>query len=313
LVDTNDNAVGITYAITAPQTAIGTPSISPALALFGNVWNTIVINSYGTHTGTMSLLEAFNGIPDPVNPTGRFTGIIMKPFIAITGSIEDNPSTITDARLNDVTIAIAPAPLSLGLQFEAAANAAVLFAKTEQDTPHLDISGQSYPDMPTPSDIGSMATYSNRDAYVKKGCSTVDLVAGRYVVEDFVTTYHKLGENPPQFRYCRNLMLDLNIRYMYYNLELINVVDHVIAGDDDTVTASMVIKPKMWKQSLQAFANDLSLRALITDPAFMQSSITVGLSTSNPDRLNTFFRYKRTGIARISSTEAQAGFNFGNN
>ena len=43
----------------------------------------------------------------------------------------------------------------------------------------------------------------------------------------------------------------------------------------------------------------------------MQKSITVGLSTLNPDRLETFFKYKRTGVARISSTTAQAGFNFG--
>lgn len=312
-VDTNDNAVGMTYVVTSPQAGVGTPSVSPALALFGNVWNTIVINGYGTHTGTMALLEAFNGIPDPVNPTGRFLGTIMKPFIALCGSVADDPSSITDTRLDQVTCAICPAPGSTGFNFEASANVAVLFAKTEQDTPHLDISGQSYPDMPTPTSIGSMATYSNRDAIVKKGCSTVDLVAGRFTMMDFVTTYHPIGENPPQFRYCRNIMLDLNIRYAYYNLELTNVVDHVIAADDDTVEATNVIKPKMWKQQLQTLAVDLSKRALIVNPQFMQDSITVSLSTSNPDRLNTFFRYKRTGIARISSTEAQAGFNFGNN
>lgn len=311
-VDTNDNAVGMTYAVTSPRSGSGIPSISTALALFANDWNTVVINSYGTDTTTMTLLENFNGIPDPVNPTGRFTGTIMKPFIAFTGSVADDPSSITDGRLNNVTISICPAPLSLGLPMEAAANVALLFATCEQDTPHLDISGRSYPDMPTPTVIGSMATYTNRDAIVKKGCSTVELVAGRYVIQDLVTTYHPMGEVPPQFRYCRNLMLDFNVRYGYYLLELINVVDHVIAADDDVVNnASNVIKPKIWRQILGAYAAQLVNRALITDASFMQSSITVGLSTSNPDRLDTFFRYKRTGTVRISSTEAQAGFNFG--
>lgn len=310
-VDTNDNALGLTYAVENTQSGSGTPSISAALDLFGNDWNTIVINSYGTHTGTLDILEDFNGIPDQTQPTGRFAGIIMKPFIALTGSTADDPSAITDARKNDVTIAICPAPGSAGLSMEAAANMGVLFSRQAQDNPHLDVSGKFYPDMPTPISIGSMADYENRDAFVKKGCSTVDLNSGKYQVQDFVTTYHPVGELPPQFRYCRNLMIDLNVRYGYYLLEQTNVVDHAIAGDDAIVSAANVVKPKQWKGVLFGYAEDLRNRALIVDEAFMQDSITVTVSTTNPDRLETFFRYKRSGFSRISSTIAEAGFNFG--
>jgi len=310
-VDTDSDDLGITYAVVSTQSGSGTPSISAALTAFSTNWNTIVVNAYGTQSTVMSTLESFNGIPDATNPTGRFQGIVMKPFIAITGSVDDNPSTITDTRLDDVTIAIAPAPGSDGLHFEAAANMTVLFARVSQDTPHLDVSGKKYPDMPTPTSIGSMADYDNRDSYVKKGCSTVDLSGGKYIVMDFVTTYHLVGETPPQFRYCRNLMLDFNVRYGYYLLEQINVVDHAIASNTDTVSVSNTIKPKQWKQILFAYADDLGKRALVVDVDFMKDSITVELSTTNPDRLETFFRYKRSGIARISSTTAEAGFNFG--
>ena len=312
-VDTGDNNLGITYAVVNQQSALGTPSISAALQQFGNEWVTIVVNSYGTHEGTMDTLEAFNGIPDPNNPTGRYAGIVMKPFIALTGSTVDDPTSITDARSEDVTIAICPAPLSAGLPMEAAANMATLFGRQAQDSPHLDVSGQSYPDMPVPStgNIGSMADYENRDAFVKKGCSTVELKVGRYEVQDFVTTYHPLGEIPPQFRYCRNLMIDFNVRYGYYLLELINVVDHAIANDNDTVSATRVIKPKQWIAILDAYGTDLANRALIVDAPFMQDSITVNISTVNPDRLETFFKYKRSGFTRIASTTAEAGFNFG--
>jgi phage tail sheath gpL-like len=310
-VDTNDNDLGITYVVTSSASGSGTPSIADALALFQNAWNTIVVNSYGTVTSVMDALQNFNGIPDPENPTGRYQGIVMKPFIAITGSVADDPSSITDSRLNDVTIAIAPAPLSAGLPMEAAANMCVLFAVVSENTPHLDVCGKSYPDMPTPDSIGSMGVYNNRDIIVKKGCSTVDLVAGRYVVQDFVTTYHPVGEVPPQFRYCRNLMLDFNVRYGYYLLELINVVDHVIANDNDIVTASNVVKPKQWKQIVDGYADDLVARGLVVDATFMKNSIEVSISTINPDRLETFFRYKRSGVARIASTDAEAGFNFG--
>jgi phage tail sheath gpL-like len=311
-IDTGDNALGITYAVTAPTSGSGTPSIQAALGLFGSNWNTVVINSYGTVSSVMALLEAFNGRPEEV-PTGRFTGIIMKPFIALTGSVADDPSAITDARLDDVTIAICPAPLSKGLPMEAAANMALLFARVSQDTPHLDVFDMSYPDMPVPSNnlIGSMAQYNNRDAIVKKGCSTVDLVSGRYQVQDFVTTYHKLGELPPQFRYCRNLMLDFNVRFKYYLKEQIHVVGHAIASDYDTVLAPKVVKPKQWKQEVVELANELVQTGLIVEVDFMKDSIEVAISTTNPDRLETFFRYKRSGVARISSTVAEAGFNFG--
>lgn len=310
-VDTNGTSLGVTWAVAQTTAGSGTPSVAAALDSFGANWNTIVINSYGTVTATMAALEAYNGIPDPNTPTGRYTGIIMKPFIAITGSTAENPSSITDTRLNDVTIAIAPAPLSAGLPMEAAANMAAIYARTAQDTPHKDVSSMYYLDMPTPVSIGAMANYDNRDAIVKKGCSTVDLVGGRYQVQDFVTTYHPLGEVPPQFRYCRNLMLDFNIRFGYYLLEQINVVDHVIAADSDDVTASFVVKPKQWKGIVSAYATDLAKRALIADVAFMQDSIVVSISGTNPDRLDTTFSYKRTGTARISATTATAGFNFG--
>jgi phage tail sheath gpL-like len=310
-VDTGTKDLGITYTVTSEQSASGTPSIAGALAQFGNDWNTIVINGYGLQSTIMAALEAFNGIPDPVNPTGRFAGIIMKPFIALSGSVLNDPSSITDARKDNVTIAVCPAPGSAGFSFEAAANMGALFGPIVQNSPELDVSGLFYPDMPTPTAIGDMADYNFRNSILKKGCSTVDLVSLRYKIMDFVTTYHPVGETPPQFSYCRNLMLDFNVRFSYYLLEQLYLVDHVIAADDDTVNATKVVKPKTWKQVVKELAADLVSRALVVDLAFMQASITVNLDTANPNRLNTFFKYKRSGFARVSSTVAEAGFNFG--
>lgn len=310
-VDTGEDDLGITYTVEESQAAAGTPAIADALTAFGNEWNTIVLNTYGTVSNIMTALEQFNGIPDPLNPTGRYTGIIMKPFIAVTGSTVEDPSSITDTRDADVTIAIAPAPLSAGLPLEAAANMTLLLARQAQDTPHLDVANRSYPDMPVPTSIGLMADYDERDRIVKKGCSTVDIISGRYAVQDFVTTYHPEGEIPPQFRYVRNIMIDLNIRYGYYLLEQINVVGHVLAADDDLVSASNVIKPKGWKGILSSFFDSLVARALIVTSDFSFESLTVDISSTNPDRFETFYRYKRTGFARIASTTAEAGFNFG--
>jgi phage tail sheath gpL-like len=311
VVDTNGASLGVVYGVVSSAVGAGSPSITSSLTSFGEDWNTIVLNPYGSVA--FDDLEAYNGIPDPANPTGRYKGIIMKPFIALYGDLTDDPSVLTDGRKLEVTNASCPAPLSKGFSMEAAANMANLFARVAQDTTHLDVNAMTYTDMPTPSDdnIGSMVSYDFRDSIVKKGSSTVTLSSGRYKIEDFITTYHPDGELPPQFRYCRNLMLDFNVRFSYYLLEQINVVDKTIAADEDIIKVSGVIKPKMWKQIVDNMAADLGKRALVADVAFMQESIDVGISTVNPDRLETFFKYKRTGIARIASTTAEAGFNFG--
>jgi phage tail sheath gpL-like len=312
-VDTNDVSLGLTYVVAQTTAGAGTPSISGALSAFGNTWYTDVSSCYGAVSAIMTSLETTNGKPDKTNPTGRYAGIIMKPFVAFIGSTSDDPSATTDARKTECTIAFCVAPASKGLPMEAAANYCVLHVRQAQDNPELDISGKYLPDMPVPSNgnIGTMATYTNRDAIVKKGCSTVMLNAGLYQIQDFVTTYHPDGEVPPQFRYVRSLTIDFNIRYGYFLKEQESVVDHVIANDNDAVSAMKVIKPKMWKQVLSAYFDDLVDRGLISDAAFSRAGMTVGLSTTNPDRLETSFPYKRSSYLRIAATTAVAGFNFG--
>lgn len=312
LVDvTNSTLTGVTFAVTQVTAGSGTPSIAAALTSFGSEWNTIICNTYGAVTSIMTSLEQFNGKPDVTAPSGRYTAIVWKPCIAITGSLLADPSSLTNTRLNELTIAIAPAPLSTGLALEAAANMTVLAALVFQNNPELDVAGKAYPDMPTPLSIGGMSDYDTRNLIMGKGCSTVDLIAGQYVVQDFVTTYHKLGETPPQYRYPRILNIDWNMKFGLYLIEQANVIDHVIANDDDIVLADKVIKPKIMVQLLSSYAEQCVKRGILVDAKFFQESIVVGISQTNPDRLDTRYKYKRSGYARVVSTTAEAGFNFG--
>lgn len=312
----NDNGVdlGITYAVADTVSGSGLVTTVPdSLALFGNDWNTIVVNCYSLdESSILDELESFNGTPDAETPTGRYAGTIMKPFIALTGVNSDEDMTdYTDQRKDQVTIAICPAPGSNALPLEAAANMAVLFANVSQNTPHLDVAGKSYPDLPIGNSIIDSNDYDFRDANLKVGSSTVMIVNGEFQVQDFVTTYRPDGVLTPQYRYCRNLMIDFNFRFGYYLLELINVVDHAIVEDDETVTASKTIKPKQWIAVLNNYADDLVRRALIVDGDFMKNSIQVALSDVNPDRLETILDYKRSGFVRESATTVRAGFNYG--
>lgn len=308
----NDDSAGVTYGITSKVAGSGFSGLSQ-LGNFGSDWFTVVLNSFGE--SGFDDLESFNGTPSATQPTGRYEGSVFKPFMALFGSTEsdkDALADITDApeRIEQVTNVLCPAPGSEGMPYEAAANVVRLFARTMQDTPEIDVNGMSYLDMPTPlnGSIGDMADYNNRDFLIKKGCSTVILDKGRYVIQDLVTTYHPEGETPLQYNYCRNLNVDWNISDAYRTLETIRLKDRVIIRDSQVTDSKNAIKPKEWKAVLYELFDELGKKALINEPEFSKQNLQVSVSTTNPNRMETFFRYKRTGIARIESTTAEAGF-----
>lgn len=312
-VITNDNDAGLTYVVATTQSGVGDPSIAAALTSFDDNWNTLVLNPYGI--SKLDELEAHNGIPDPENPSGRYIGEIFKPYIALFGSVlqdKDAIAAITDPRKDEVTNALCPAPNSFGMPYEAAANMATVWVRIAQDKPRLDASDSFYPDMPglgSNENIGDMSDYNNRDFLVKKGASTV-IFNGRYRVEDFITTYHKEGEEPANFRYVSNLNIDFNFRFRYLSDEAIHVVGKVIAGDNDIIDVPDVIKPKQWKALVGELVDTLVSEALITDAEFTKTSLVVSKAGINPDRLDTTFSYKRRSYGRILSTTAEAGFSF---
>lgn len=312
-ISNNGIGAGVTYAQTDAVSGAGAVDLTGAFAQFEDNWYTTVINSYGS--AALGDLEDFNGVPDDTTPTGRYAGEIFKPFMAFFGSTLASVSAledITDAagRVSQVTNVLCPAPNSAGCSWEAAANMVALFCRVMQDNPHLDVNGKSYPDMPIPSFglIGEMADYNNRDLLVKAGCSTVTLTNGAYQVQDLVTTYHPDGETPLQYSYCRNLNLDWNVKDGYSILENRNVKDHTLVGDLQITSVPNVIKPKEWKSILFEYFDHLADIALINDSKFSKNSLSVVISTINPNRFETKFSYKRTGLARIESTTAVAGF-----
>jgi len=314
-VDNDNVAAGVTYVQSDSTDGAGTVDLADSFAqITESEWVTFISNPYGSDATILTAFEDFNGKPDDNNPTGRYSGRIFKPFVAVFGSTLDDKDdllAITDAtaRVNENTNVLAPAPKSEGFSCEAAANM-LYYARISQDTPELDMNGQYYADMPVPDDgiIGDMSDYNNRDLLVKAGCSTVILENGAYQVQDLVTTYHIDGEDPLQYAYVRNLMLDFNIAYQYRLLEDINVKDHVLVLDGQVTDVSKSVKPKQWQAVLYDFFDDLAVRGLIKDPEFSKDSLEVEINETNPDRFDTFFRYSRTGIARIESTDVEAGF-----
>jgi phage tail sheath gpL-like len=312
-IDYGTNAAGISYSETDSVDGAGSVDLADSLSQFGDDHYTEVLNPYGeAHLATF---EAFNGVPNDVNPTGRYSGLIFKPFCAYFGSTLSDKNDLSDItndadRIAQVTNVICLAPNSKGFSFEAAANVVALTSVVYQDTPHTDVSALSYPDMPTPTNgnIGDLSDYNNRDYLVKKGCSTVMLVNGAYQIQDLVTTYHIAGEVPLLYSYPRTLNIHWNVKDAYSTLERINLIDKTLVADGQLTNASNTIKPKEWKGIVYSLFDELAQEALINDPAFSKASLRVNISGTNPNRFEVAFNYKTTGTVRVSSTTATAGF-----
>ena len=314
-IDTNNDAAGMTYAIAETTAGSGTPTVTEGLDLFGSRWNTWVVNGYGDQVDVLEEFEAFNGIPNIANPTGRYAPDTFKPFIAIFGTVLDNPTTVTDVtgRKTQVTNSAGVAPLSKNYSFEIAASWARLWANKATDSPHSDIIGEFLFDIDTPTDgsVPAMDNPTTRNNYVKKGCSTVQVVAGQYKVVDSVTTYHPDGDNRPSFRWVKGLVGDMNIEYSLRATMANSIQGKTIVANGSAVTVSNVITPNDAKALILATFDDLCNRALVTDLPFTQAGTTVTIDSNNPDRLNFYAPYKRSGIARVCSFTAKGGFNFG--
>jgi len=313
--ETNGKDAGIVYSEVSKTDGSGAADITASLALFQTEWNTLLINPYGSTE--FDELEAFNGVPDPDSPTGRYSPEIFKPLMALfgwTGKTKSGVLAVTDltARKSQVTNVLCPAPNSKGTTWEAAANMAVSFASVVNEDPHLGNGGKSYYDMPIPSDgdIGDFANYADRNDMLKGGSSTVTLKAGVFQIEDFATTYHPDGEVNPKYRYCRDLNLNWNIEFGWRIIMERDIQDKTIVGDDSPVRVGNTIAPKQAKQLAFSYVDDLQARALINDADFSKSNTDTGINESNPARMDINFKYKITSTANVVSTDAEFDFTY---
>lgn len=311
-VDLDGNSIGTTFAVANTTAGTGAITVTSALAKIVD-WNTAIINSVDlSDTDILAEFEAWNGIPDPLNPTGRFNAIDFEPALVLTGTRADNPTSITDARSANCTIVACCAPLSKGFPVEAAANVAAAWVPIAQSTPNLSALNQRYPDMPAPpaGSTPAMNSWTIRDQYVKKGCSTVDLVNGVYVIKDLVTTYHPTGEVVPHYSDVRAMNIFSNYVYRYNLMKSQNWIGKQLARDSDAVNAPNVIKPSGMKADIFNLVLGAVNDGLLVDAEFSKASIEVEIDGTNPNRTNDTHDFKISGIAYITSSTITGGFNF---
>lgn len=311
---------GLTIATTeTPGT--GSASVTPALNEIGDKWIPMVVNTYSVASSSiLDEIQAFNGMPG-VTPTGRYSGIIMKPFVCLTGitSSTDFSSAVTygSTNIDQVTHSFAPAPASAGSCYEASAWVALRESVLANNDPSKDVINMNM-DMPAPYDISfSQPSYDQRDLWCRAGVSTSlwDDTISKYVIKDLITTYRVDTEAEPSFRWVRDVYIDFNMKFKYYLMQENSVIGKVIIPDTAAVPSNIssnIISPKVFRALVLDLIDEMASDGLITDRDFSKSTLFIEIDATNPNRFNCEFSYKRTGIARITSTNVLAGHFFGN-
>lgn len=318
-VDFGDDSKGFTYSITDVNLGAGAPTVTDSLSATNDEWITLVLNTYSPKsTNILDEFQVFNGKPSAL-PTGNYSGLDWKPFVAITGVVAEDELLVSepyaDANIDEVTNAFAPYFGTPASCYEASADYVLKTSVLAQNTPHLDIINSRSGDIPAPTDlVFAKPSYDRRDVLVKKGHSTSYWDGNAYKIVDFVTTYQSEEDTSPVFMYVRDLVIDMNMKYSYLIKQNMFVAGKVLVPDNDAPPSRIQgdsIQPKSWKSIVMGLIDDFQSRGMIVDTPFSKDSIVVEINATNPNRLDTTFNYKRSGIVRIGSTTVFAGSYFG--
>ena len=300
---------GLVFEVEEMKNGAVDPDIDVALARFGNVWETAVLNTFDYKNTDM--LEKYT-----VWGKGRWEDLAKKPVIVFSGCT-DNYSTrtaITDARPTDFINSLIVSVGSRELPYVIAAKAMVNDILTTADSnPAVGYKG-----LLEGLKAGSDAVqedYSTRNNSVMKGSSTNILNGTVAELNDVVTMYHPASEGKfASRRYVVDIMKLMNV---VYNVRLIMEADNKkavpIVGDDEVVSNPYAIQPKTVKGEFATLAYSLNDKAIIRDAKYTIENMEVKEDSENPKRLNVKFPVKLSGNLEVSSTDIYFGFYLGGN
>jgi len=298
---------GNTFAITQPVGGLVNPDVDDALAMIGNVWETMLLNCMEMEAATLDKFSTWG--------EGRWGATVRKPVAGVfhgsTEAVVATAITITDARKTDRTNSQLVNPGSNDLPVMVAARQLARIAVVANSNPAHDYGSQSADGL-TPGDDADQWDWLQRDQAVKGGSSTTESRDGVVTVMDVVTMYHPTGDDKPAYRKIVQLV---KIQNTLFNLDLIyNSTEWdgaPLVPDDQAVSNRTAKKPSMATTATAAMIDSLGLEAIISDPASAKASIESGISTINGDRLEQTFTAALSGNVDIVSIDFNFGFFFG--
>jgi len=305
-IDGPTNA-GVTWAITQPTGGLTNPTVDAALAQIGNVWETLIVN--GLELSDSTALDTYQSIGD-----GRWGALVRKPFMVLTGTVEATAATayaISDARPTDRVNVFCPEPGGNDLPFVIAARTCARSAKQANVNPPVDYGGLKL-DTLTPGADGSQWNFSERDAAVKAGHSTIEVIDGVPEIADLVTCYHPSGEEPPAYRYVVDIQ---KLMTTIYNLDVrfgaAEWKSAPLIPDGEPTRNPAARSPKDFVTAAANIVRNLGLDAVLVRTAETIPLIQAEIDSSNPKRVNLYVPVYLSGNTNVKSITLAFAFNFG--
>lgn len=298
---------GITFATTQATAGTVNPTVDAALAQFGDVWETMVLNCLDLTDATA--LDAYR-----VFGEGRWAPLVRKPLVVFTGNAGVTvgaATAVTDVRTTDRVNVALPAPDSPNLPFVvAAAQVARIVFLADANPPH-DYGGRQMPYIIAGAD-GSQWNYTERDTAIKAGSSTTEVRDGVVTIGDVVTMYHPSGDPLPAYRYVVDIVKNQNVLYNVARLFTSPEWDGApLLPDDQPTNNPSAKKPKMAIAALAEIIDGLGLAAIISDPETAKSLLQAEIDSVNPKRLNVSMPYEISGNVNIKSIDLLWSFYVG--
>ena len=193
---------GVEFAYTQPTGGLVDPTVDGALEQIGpNSWQTMILN--GGSVSDSTALDAFQEWGE-----GRWSPVVKKPAVVIHGADTTTVAeaiAIPDARKTDRVNIQLTAPGSRNLPQVNAARQVARIISRANNTPSRDYTGMQV-DGITPGIDSVQWDLLKRDAAVKGGSSTVEVIDDVIRVSNVCTFYHPTGEIPPSYKYLVDIV-----------------------------------------------------------------------------------------------------------
>lgn len=305
-IDGPSPGVGVNFAITQPVGGLVDPDPQSALDQVGESWETVVLN--GLNLTNSTALDSYKTWGE-----GRWSADNKKGVLVFTGAKVTTPSSaivVSDARKTDRINSQIPTVGSRNLPSVLAARAVARIASAANNDPSKDFCLKVL-DGITPGSDGIQWNLSGRDAAIKGGSSTLEIVDSVARLSNVVTFYHPTGEDPPAYRHAIDSFKLMNITYNVRRIfETEEWAGAALVPDEQAVSRPSAKKPKMAKAELAALVKNLAAGALISDPDYSIKNMTAVISTQDPKRLDITLPLKLSGNANVINIEETWSFHF---
>jgi phage tail sheath gpL-like len=300
-IEVIQDQAGMTFIIENKTSGAGVGDVDPALAAMGTVWYTMLASQYTDSTNIGKIADKNELLWDA--SVNRF-------FVCGLGESDRTAAeAISDARKTDRTNIFGVADSCPAWNFEIGARNIAEICSRANLEPNRHYTGLVLSGL-TPGSDADQPEYTEQDASLKKGTSTILSKDGVLKVGDMVTFYHPDNEQPdPGYQWVvdvvklQNIVNSVRLKFSSSDWEGMTIL-----ADDDISTKATVRRPKDVKGAYYGLTDSWVQEAWITDADFTKENMVVAQNPSARNRFDATIPVKISDSLRIQDYTIKFGF-----